>query len=182
MIEEEAVGMTPAIRHQWALKKLSIDSSDRVLEIGCGSGGMAAMICSCLINGTMTAIDRSKKMIFAAEKHNELYVTEGKVRFIQASLLEADFGASRFNKIFAINVNLFWLKANQELEMIKRLLEPDGNLYLFYQPPAAGKVKVIVDSTSQNLQKADFEIQSIVMGEQQPVPVVCMMSTNRNRD
>lgn len=42
----------------------------------------------------------------------------------------------RFDKVFAINVNLFWVRpAGTELRLVKRLLRPGGVLHLIYDPP-----------------------------------------------
>ncbi len=39
----------------------------------------------------------------------------------------------RFDKVVAMNVNLFWVRSPaEELELIRRLLVPGGALYLFY--------------------------------------------------
>jgi ribosomal protein S12 methylthiotransferase accessory factor YcaO len=69
------------------------------------------------------------------------------------------------------------MKADQELAKIMERLEPEGALYLFYQPPATGKIRSIVDSTSQNLLHAGFTIQFIDIGHQQPIPVVCVIGS-----
>lgn len=165
-----------ADRLTYAFEIMEIDPSDHVLEIGCGYGAAASLICEGLVDGRITAIDQSEKMIRAAEKLNAPYVSAGKARFLAAPLHEAVLSQSRFNKIFAINVNLFWMKAARELERIRELLLPGGTVYIFNEPPSAGKLRSIAESTGQNLMDAGFTVKQIIIGDQKPVPVVCVIA------
>src|SRR5688572_10376059 len=102
--------MPPKIadRLLWAVEILDVEPNDHLLEIGCGHGAAVSLICERLTTGTITAIDRSQTMIDAASKRNQEWVTAGKATFQAAALKDADFGGTRFNKIFAVNVSLFW--------------------------------------------------------------------------
>ncbi|HEY3145828.1 MAG TPA: class I SAM-dependent methyltransferase, partial [Dongiaceae bacterium] len=99
----------------WAVDTMDLKPSDQVLEIGCGHGFAVSLVCEKLGRGTLTAIDRSARMIAVAEKRNAGLVAAGKVRFETAALADASFGRRRFSKIFAINVNLFWIDPIREL-------------------------------------------------------------------
>lgn len=59
-----------AERLQWAVDTLSAASTDHLLEIGCGHGVAVSLVCERLTSGTITAIDRSEKMINLARKRN----------------------------------------------------------------------------------------------------------------
>ncbi len=124
-------------RIAWAVEALAVQADDHILEIGCGHGVAASLVCEQLTSGTMVALDRSPKMIDAAEKRNQSYIDADKVRFRCASLEEADFGKERFDKIFAIRVNFFIQQPAQQLAILKQLLKPQGALYLVYDPPSA---------------------------------------------
>jgi cyclopropane fatty-acyl-phospholipid synthase-like methyltransferase len=133
----------------WAVKVMDLGPDDHLLEIGCGSGAAVALICEHLVGGRIVAIDRSATAISGANKRNAKYIAAGKA-VLQTLALEqlkpSDVlgGRERFDKIFAMNVNLFWVRSPaKELDLIKGLLEPGGALYLFYgyggPPPAEGK-------------------------------------------
>ncbi|WP_274365294.1 class I SAM-dependent methyltransferase [Paenibacillus thermotolerans] len=164
-----------AERLLWALETLAVNPSDRLLELGCGNGALISYICKRLDNGAITAIDRSETMIEIAKKTNAEFVSEGKASFLAAPFHEAALNQSRFDKIFAVNVNLFWMKADRELAMIRKLLLPGGAVYLFNQPPKPEQVNAIAEKTKQNLLNAGFEVRPIVLGDQNPVPVVCVI-------
>ena len=55
-------------RLAWAVDTLAIEPADRVLEIGCGHGVAASLVCERLGSGRLTAIDRSHTMIEMAER------------------------------------------------------------------------------------------------------------------
>lgn len=161
----------------WAVDMLAVNPSDRLLEIGCGRGTAVSLICMHLVDGMIAAIDQSEKTIHIAKNRNAVHVTAGKASFYTASFHEADLGQNQFNKIFAVNVNLFWKKADCELGIIKKRLLPGGAVYLFYQPPAAVKLQHIADHTKQNLLSAGYGIKQIIVGDQNPVPVIGVIAT-----
>jgi SAM-dependent methyltransferase len=58
-------------RQRRAVEELDIQPGDRVLELGCGHGVAASLVCDNLgPGGHLTAIDRSPKMIEAASSRN----------------------------------------------------------------------------------------------------------------
>src|SRR5688572_1307960 len=123
-------------RFHWAVSVMHIQPTDHVLEIGCGHGLMLSLICPTLTTGHITAIDRSQKMIDAAAKKNAACVESGTLTLIPAAIASADLPDQHFDKIFAFNVNVFWMRRTygsqptRELAAIRRLLAPDGTLYL----------------------------------------------------
>jgi hypothetical protein len=49
---------------------------------------------------------------------------------------------ARFDKVFAVNVNVFWTTpATEELARIRRTLEHEGRLFLFYETPSAARAR-----------------------------------------
>jgi SAM-dependent methyltransferase len=119
----------------WAVETLAVQPRDRVLEVGCGHGVAASLVCEKLTTGRLTAIDRSRKMIEMASRRNREYVASGKAAFETAALEKADLGDHRFDKIFAFNVAVFWRKPAQALGAVRELLAPGGALYLFSPAP-----------------------------------------------
>ena len=150
--------MPPKIheRFHWAVEQLDIQPSDRVLELGCGHGFAAVLMCDKLTTGHLTGIDRSEKMIAVAVNRNRACTEAGKVDFQVASLEDADFGGTRFDKIFAFNVNVFWTEPGKGLDRIRRWLAPGGTFALFYMPPTAEWVQYYGESLDATLQANGF--------------------------
>jgi ubiquinone/menaquinone biosynthesis C-methylase UbiE len=107
-----------------------------VLEVGCGHGVAATLVCERLDSGHLTAVDRSAKMIEAAARRNVAYVEAGKAEFVVASLEDLDLGDRRFDKIFAVRVGLFHREPDRARALAGRWLAPGGAVFAFFDPPA----------------------------------------------
>ena len=163
-------------RLAWAVETLAVGPTDRVLEIGCGTGVAVALVCERLAGGRITAIDRSPAMVGAARKRNREHLASGKAVIEQVALKDADFGGERFDRIFAVNVNLFWLGPADEPTVVKRLLAPGGAAYLFYQPPSIAQVPRVVDGCGALLRSHGFAVETVIREELRGGPGVCIIA------
>jgi ubiquinone/menaquinone biosynthesis C-methylase UbiE len=126
-------GVTERLRS--IVDQLDIRPEDRVLEIGCGHGVAATLVCERLDGGRLTAIDRSAKMIDAATKRNAAYVEAGKAEFLVAKLEELDLGDRRFDKVFAVRVGLFHREPERAQGFVEPWLAAGGKVFTFFDPP-----------------------------------------------
>lgn len=124
------------MRLERIVDELDIRPEDRVLEVGCGHGVAATMVCERLDGGRLTAIDRSAKMIEAAARRNAAYVEAGKAEFLVASLEDLDLGDRRFELIFAVRVGLFDREPERAHALVKPWLARGGRVRSFYDPPS----------------------------------------------
>jgi cyclopropane fatty-acyl-phospholipid synthase-like methyltransferase len=149
-------------RLSWAVEELKIAGHERLLEIGCGRGVAVSLVCPLLTTGSITAIDRSATAIDAALLRNEAHVAAGKVSFRHIALEDMTGPAQSFDKIFAVDVNLFWLDAEKGLDVVRKLLAPGGTLFLFYEPPSlAGREQAEVKLLA-NLEANRFEVLEVI--------------------
>ena len=149
----------------WVRHALAVEPGERLLEIGCGRGAAVSLICEKLTDGRITAIDRSASAIAAAKRANAEHVRSGTAVFQCTELAAAELD-DRFDKIFAVNVNLFWVRRPpRELALIDRLLLPGGALHLFYGygRPGPGRSDEIVDKLTANFSKGGFSVDDVVM-------------------
>ena len=117
--------------------RLALEPGDRVLEIGCGHGVAATLVCERLgTAGAYTAVDRSPKMIAAAERRNALHVANGRAEFLVMALEALDLGERRFDVIFAARVGLFARNPGRARALAERWLAPGGRLVTEYDAPA----------------------------------------------
>jgi ubiquinone/menaquinone biosynthesis C-methylase UbiE len=118
------------------VEQLDIRPNDRVLEIGCGHGVAATLVCERLEEGHLTAVDRSAKMIEAATRRNAEYVEAGRAEFLVADLEDLDLGDRHFDKIFAVRVGLFHREPERARSIVERWLAPGGAVLVFFDPPS----------------------------------------------
>jgi ubiquinone/menaquinone biosynthesis C-methylase UbiE len=148
-------------RVRWAVDSLEIQPDDHILEIGGGRGVAAALVCERLRTGKFVGLDRSATAIAASQDANRTHIESGKARFIKAALADAKL-TDRFHKIFAINVNVFWLGPEKELAVMRRLLAPKGRLYLFYEPPSWLQLKSAAKRCSRHLEEGGFNVERVL--------------------
>jgi ubiquinone/menaquinone biosynthesis C-methylase UbiE len=117
------------------VEDLGIDPDDRVLEIGCGHGVAATMVCERLEGGRLTAVDRSPKMIEAATRRNARYVEAGRAEFLVGELERLELGERRFDVIFAVRVGLFHRDPERARRLSAPWLAPGGVLRAFFDEP-----------------------------------------------
>ena len=148
-----------AERLVWAVETLAVEPDDRLLEIGCGHGVAVSLVCERLDGGTITAIDRSEKMIEAAKKRNADHVAAGVASFQTATPLDADLGGARFGKVFAINVGMFFRQRPvRELAILREHLAPGGRLFLFHEPPPGSTAPPIAAPVPALLEEGGFAV------------------------
>ena len=116
--------------------ELQVQPEDRVLEIGCGHGVAAGMICELLERGRLTAVDRSAKMIAAAQKRNARHVEAGVAEFLVAELEDLGLGERRFDKVLAVRVGLFAREPERAHALLQPWLAPDARVHSVYDTPA----------------------------------------------
>ncbi|BCH34571.1 hypothetical protein MesoLjLc_65010 [Mesorhizobium sp. L-8-10] len=162
-------------RLEWAAATLAPGPADHILEVGCGHGVLLSLLAERLTTGTITAIDRSDKMVAAARARNAGHIASGKIAIRQAELASADFSGKTFDRILAVNVNVFWLKPARELAALRRLIDAEGKLFLFFEPPSPAQAEPIAEKLAANLEANGFRVAHktfIVLGSAQGVCIV----------
>lgn len=121
----------------WAVDVVAPEAAERILEIGCGHGLAAAMVCDRLVDGRLVAVDRSSAMVDAARRRNAAHVAAGRLEFHVIELARLDLGDARFDKAFALRLGIFARgDPMRELTVLARHLSPSGRLFLFHDEPS----------------------------------------------
>jgi ubiquinone/menaquinone biosynthesis C-methylase UbiE len=128
-------GLLSGDRLRRIVDELEFAPDARVLEIGCGHGVAATFVCERLAAGTLTAIDRSAKMIDAAAKRNAEHVAAGRAEFLVRELEDLDLGDRRFDLVFAVRVGLFHREPDRARAAVEPYLAPGGSIRSFFDPP-----------------------------------------------
>lgn len=134
---DHATNPPPPMSHRIEsfVASMNIQPDDEVLEIGCGHGVAATLVCSRLQTGHYLAVDRSRKMVDAASKRNAAFVAQGVAAFMQGSLETIDLGERRFDKVFALRVRLFHDQPDRARALAARWLKPGGQIHVQYDEP-----------------------------------------------
>ncbi len=144
-------------RVRWAVNVLDVQPSNQILEIGPGPGVAVELVCDRLVDGHIMAIDRSEVAVRRTTERNAASIASGKATVRQADLTEIGSGDPRFDKVFAINLNLFWVQPDgPQLQIVGNVLRPGGRLYLFYEVPAAAKADHVVKDIEAALRGHGF--------------------------
>jgi SAM-dependent methyltransferase len=165
-------------RLAWAVDALDVQPADRVLEVGCGHGVAATLVCERLDGGRITAIDRSAKMIDMATRRNEEHVAAGTAVFETVELERADFGDERFDKVFGVHVAALWRSAGAA-EAVRRHLAPGGGLYVIDQAPGwrrAADARASAERVGEALRKRGFEVGEPLVEELEAAPIACVVA------
>jgi SAM-dependent methyltransferase len=123
-----------------AIEALAVSPDHHVLEIGGGHGVSAGLICGILAGGPgrYLGLDRSATAMQRARERNAPHVSAGRAEFETGDVCAASLGPAAFDRILAINVNVFW--TNPEGPAFGRLhaaLKPDGILLLAFEGVSA---------------------------------------------
>ena len=157
-------------RIRWAVEMMDIQPNDSVLEIGCGPGHGAELICEKLETGKLFAIDRSESGVDRTKRRCARFLESGRLTVRQIDLATLRVPVKRLNKVFAFNVNLFWVReCADEVALLHDRVLPGGAVYLFYEAKMPELVPNIVSKASEALTSAGFRVSVV---DQKAPPVV----------
>ena len=164
-------------RFVWAVDTLEVRPADRLLEVGCGHGVAVSLVCERLTTGTITAIDRSPKMIEMATRRNREHVDAGRAVLEAIALEDADLGDRRFDKVFAFNVAPFWQQPEVALGAVREHLARDGAVYIFWDArhSAPERARDLGNELADRLREGGFSVDRVLVEDLRPVPAVCAM-------
>jgi len=141
--EFDAEKYKKASTHQkeWGKKLISeinLKGRERILDLGCGDGGITAELAELVPDGLVVGIDASQSMIDSAEKTHKAQ----NLRFDLMDINEIDF-ENEFDVVFS-NATLHWIKDHNKLLLnvckalkaggiVRFNFAGDGNCSTFYK-------------------------------------------------
>src|SRR4051794_37337173 len=157
----------------WAVELMDPQPGDNILEIGCGPGYGAELICARLTTGKLFAIDRSESGVDRTRRRNQKYIAAGRLTVRQIDLATLRVPVKRLNKVFAFNVNLFWVRqCADEVALLHERVLPGGSVHLYYETTQPDLVPNIVRRASSALTEGGFGVSVV---NQLAPPVVAIV-------
>jgi len=178
------VGQLMAIKNRerslWVLSLLELRPTDRVLEIGFGSGADIRRVAARIPEGFVMGIDHSEAMVRLAASKNAGAIGAGHVTLRQSSASNLTYETNSFDAVYSINVAQFWDKPMEVAQEIRRVLKPGGQIAIAIQPRNKGATEATVLKTGEKLVEAlsaaGFSPVRLERKLLRPVSVVCALA------
>ncbi len=166
-------------RSEWIIDLLKVQPSDRILEIGFGSGVDIARTSALAWEGFVAGIDHSETMVRQSQRRNAAAIQAGRVELHRADASAIPSADASFDKVLSINVAQFWPDPLAVLAELQRVLVPGGLVAIAIQPRIPNATEVTSQQTGQFLVNAliaaGFEQVRLETKPIQPVSVVCAL-------
>lgn len=120
-----------------ALDQLDIRDRDKILEPGCGNGGLLGYILSQAKDVHYTGLEISTTMVAAARAFNAAFIAAGMADYLLLSDTSSDdtdlpFAEAVFDRILSVNTIYFQTNLTTWLAELCRVLKPSGRLCLTF--------------------------------------------------
>ena len=112
---------------------MSIQSDDRIIEIGFGTGKLIYRMAQQIENGFIEGIDFSGAMVSIAQKRNKKSIANGKVKIFEGDIDNMPHENEKFSKACSVNAIYFWPSPVHTAKKIADILKPGGKLYLAFE-------------------------------------------------
>ena len=124
-------------RVTFAVELLDPRPGQRLLEIGCGPGVAAALVCDRIApTGHLLAVDRSAAAVTRTVRRNAAHLAAGRLTVLNSRLADLDdhhLPPGGLDAAIAVDVNLFWTRRRPaELALLAGALRAGGRLHVCY--------------------------------------------------
>lgn len=119
--------------NSFVLEMLQLKMTDRVLEIGFGTGKLINKMAGIAGGGIVDGIDFSEEMLKQAMRINQHHISNGIVRLRQGECRELPYKGDSFDKLCSINTLYFWEKPDMYFMEMFRVLKPGGKIAIGFR-------------------------------------------------
>jgi SAM-dependent methyltransferase len=170
-------------RNARTLALLDLQPEDHVLEVGFGPGLSVKSAAQLASRGKVVGIDRSPLMLRQASRRNAKAIAEGRVEVQLGSAERLPELGIRFDKVFAVNVYMFWEDPVGVLRGLRDVMKPGGTIALTLQPRRAGATRddtrVAAERMVGSLREAGFVNVRAEIFDMRPVDAACVLGQAR---
>jgi ubiquinone/menaquinone biosynthesis C-methylase UbiE len=172
-------------RNRRTVELLDIRPDDRVLEVGHGPGLALAWAAERATRGTVVGIDHSLLMHRQAARRNARAIAAGRVQLHVAAVDTLPAFGAPFDKVFAVNVYMFWSEPVGALRRLASVMAPGGTIALTLQPRNRGATnedtRRVGAQMAESLRAAGFSGVRIETLPLRPVDAACVLGRAPDR-
>jgi SAM-dependent methyltransferase len=169
------------VRNLKTLELLDIRPDDHVLEVGFGPGLGIQLALQLAGRGRVIGIDHSAMMLREASRRNARALASGRAQLTLGSAEHLPQFAIRFDKVFAINVYMFWADPVGVLRALRGTMNVGSVIALTLQPRNLGAsitdTREAANQMTASLLEAGFDDVHVEIVELRPVPAACVLGT-----
>ncbi len=173
-------------RNLRALGLLDIRADDEVLEVGFGPGLAIERAAELASRGRVVGIDHSELMLREARRRNAKGIGAGRVELLLGSAERLPDFSTRFDKVLAVNVYMFWDDPVAVLRALRGAMKPGGTISLTLQPRRRGATdedaREAAERMGSSLRSAGFENVRLEILEMAPVNAACVLGQVARED
>ncbi|WP_392889625.1 class I SAM-dependent methyltransferase [Eubacterium limosum] len=114
----------------WALDKLDLKPTDKVLDVGCGGGAALKRLSGRIDGGKLYGIDYSEVSVEASKELNKADIGRGKMEIHQGSVSKMPFEDNLFDAIITVESYYFWPDLEEDMREVFRVLKEGGTFML----------------------------------------------------
>lgn len=167
------------VRNRRTVELLDVQPEDRVFEVGFGPGLAVAHVAELATAGKVVGIDHSELMLREARRRNAKVIRAGRVELLLGAADALPRFEQRFDKVFAVNVYMFWNDPVSVLEGLRNVMNPGGVIAITLQPRRAGATaddtEAAAERISTSLRAAGFVDVRTEILDVAPVVAACVL-------
>ena len=161
------------------LALLDIQAGANVLEIGFGPGLAIERVAQLATGGSVVGIDHSELVWRQARRRNAGAIGAGRVELMLGSAERLPNLATQFDKVFAVNVYMFWQNPVGVPRSPRDVMRPGGTIALVLQPRNRGATnedaRQVAERIAASLRDAGFAGVRVEILEMAPVNTACVL-------
>jgi arsenite methyltransferase len=157
------------------LALMDIQTADRILDLGCGTGWASRRMARLAPNGEVAGLDLANEMLRRAEEASSAFKN---VRYVWGSAENIPEADNAFNKVLSVESFYYYADQGKALDELRRVMAPEAKLFILinlykdnhYSLRWVAELKVPVQALSEAEYKALLEKHGFKNVEARRIP------------
>lgn len=141
-------------QNDWVLTLLNLQPTDKVLEIGFGTGRTIKKALKRVTQGHVDGIEISDTMLEEASKLLQQEISNGKVKLMKNNAELLPFTDNSIDKTYAVHVIYFWKDIDKVIAQFYRVNKPGGITAIYFVSPILKPSPYFHEYSEEEISKA----------------------------